>query len=175
MQLSLLICDSLFNHYTRTLHQYKAILLSLVTFWSVSGRIPALICIVKNKITYLWLKTIQLLPVPKAGGDLELSVSYVRKKMAERHRRVVMNLVEYQWKRKGNSSLALTQSTGIFLQHWDIHMHNFRAAVLKACKENQVSTSSFFFFLYFLSPHCEITLFELSPHLLKEAIFPASP
>lgn len=40
------------------------------------------------------IKTIQQPPVPKAGGDLELSVSYVREEMAERHPRVVMNLVE---------------------------------------------------------------------------------
>lgn len=46
------------------------------------------------------IKTIQQPPVPKAGGDLELSVSYVREEMAERHPRVVMNLVEYQWKQK---------------------------------------------------------------------------
>ncbi len=50
------------------------------------------------------IKTIQQPPVPKAGGDLELSDSYVGEEMAERHPRVVMNLVEYQWNRKSYST-----------------------------------------------------------------------
>lgn len=55
------------------------------------------------------IKTIQQPPVPKAGGDLELSVSYVREEMAARHPRVVMNLVEHQWKRKSYSSHTETE------------------------------------------------------------------
>lgn len=46
------------------------------------------------------IKAIQQPAVPKAGGDLELSVSYVREEMAERHPSMVMNSVEYQRNKK---------------------------------------------------------------------------
>lgn len=50
----------------------------------------------------LWLKTIQQPPVLQAGADLKLSVSSVRKTVAECHHCVVITLEEYQQNRKIN-------------------------------------------------------------------------
>lgn len=97
----------------------------------------------KNKINYLWLNTIQQQPVPKAGGDLELSVGYVREKMAERHRRVLIILLEYQWNRKRNSSAALRQ--GYFCStEADAH---FLCCSPKTMQEKKESTLSFLIFM----------------------------
>lgn len=86
------------------------------------------------------IKTIQQPPVPKAGGDLELSVSYVGEEMAECHARVLMNLVEYQWNRKNYSTHTQRRGEGeregIFLLHRSTQLHIFYAAVLKPCKKN---------------------------------------
>lgn len=68
----------------------------------------------------LWLKTIQQPPVLQAGDELELSAGSVRKKVAECHHCVLINLEEHQWNGKingvyGESSAAQEQAVTHFL------------------------------------------------------------
>lgn len=135
----------------------------------------------KNNINYLWLNTIQQQPVPKAGGDLELSVGYVREKMAERHRRVLIILLEYQWNRKRNSSAALRQ--GYFCStEADAHFLCCSPKTMQEKKKNQPSASSYLYLCVF--PTLTVKLPSLtSPHifwkglysLLPHRAWPASP
>lgn len=119
----------------------------------------------------------------QAGGDLELSVSSVREKMAERHRRVLIILLEYQWNRKRNSSPALTE--GYFCSaEADAHFSVPQSE--KPCwreeekveggeeerKKNKEKHRASQLALVFVSvcsscPHCEITLIDFTSHLPK--------
>lgn len=87
----------------------------------------------KNKsinLINLWLKTIQHPPVLQAGDDLELSVSSFRKKVAECHHCVVINLEEYQWNRKRN---GLYEESSSAKEHTNTH---FLCCGPKPCDKN---------------------------------------